>query len=61
MNGLLGLGEFLVEFGRKDGVQFLVLYSHFVQIDATAPFEKRTCETVGLWLGLAYLVRRLRD
>ena len=58
MNGLLGLGEFLVEFGRKDGALFLVHYSYSVQLDATAPFGKRTCETVGLWLCLAYLVGR---
>ena len=48
----------LCEFGRKDGVECLVHYSHSVQIDATAPFEKRTAETVVLWLCLAYLERR---
>jgi hypothetical protein len=28
---------------------------------ATAPFGKRTCETVWLWLCLAYLTRRYRS
>lgn len=39
MDGMLGLGEFVVEFGRKDGAEFLIHYSHLVQIHYCSVWE----------------------